>query len=75
MKGGAIFMKKYLATGAIVQTIIIVLRWMLGKSRGIIKENKLNMFFWICLFIGVIVNVVLWPISIVSEIISTIKGI
>lgn len=68
-------MKKYLATGAIVQTIIIVLRWMLGKSRGIIKENKLNMFFWICLFIGVIVNVVLWPISIVSEIISTIKGI
>lgn len=68
-------MKKYLATGAIVQTIIIVLRWTLGKSRGIIKENKSNMFFWVDLFVGVIINVVFWPISIVSEIILTKKGI
>lgn len=68
-------MKKYLATGAIVQMLIIVLRWILGKSRGIIKENKSNVFFWIFLFVGVIVNIVLWPISIVSEIILTKKGI
>lgn len=68
-------MKKYLAIGAIVQMLIIVLRWMLGKSRGIFKENKSNMFFWITLFVGAIVNIVFWPISIVSEIILTKKGI
>ncbi|MDO5540791.1 MAG: hypothetical protein Q4F83_12115 [Eubacteriales bacterium] len=62
-------MKKYLATGVIVQIFIIVLRWVLGKSRRIFKENKSNVFFWITLFLGSMVNVILWSISIVCEVI------
>ncbi len=68
-------MKKYLTTGVIVQIFIIVLRWVLGKSRGIFKENKSNVFFWTTLLLGAIVNIVLWPITIVSEIILTKEGI
>lgn len=68
-------MKKYLTTGVIVQIFIIVLRWILGKSRGIFKENKSNEFLWVTLLFGAIVNIVLWPIAIVSEIILTKEGI
>lgn len=68
-------MKKYLTTGVIVQIFIIVLRWVLGKSRGIFKENKSNVFFWVTLLFDSIYNIVLWPVTIVSEIILTKKGI
>ena len=68
-------MKKYLAMGIAVQAFIIGLRMALGKSGNIIKENKSNIYFWIGNLLGAIVNIVLWPFSILSEIILTKNGI
>lgn len=67
-------MKKYLITGVIVQIIIIVLRWALGKSKEAIKENKTNEFFWIAVAVGSAINILCWPISIVAEILATKEG-
>ena len=68
-------MKKYLAIGIAVQAFIIGLRIALGKSGNIIKENKSNIYFWIGILLGAIVNIALWPVSILCEIISTKNGI
>ena len=62
-------MKKYLMTGAIVEAFIIGLRWIRGVSREVIKENKTNVFFWIVCLIVAIINAILWPLSIVVEMI------
>lgn len=68
-------MRKYLKIGVAVQIFIILLRAMLGKSKEDFKENKTNVFFLIAVLCGSIVNIILWPLSIVSEIILTKEGI
>ena len=68
-------MKKYLAIGAVVQVLVIVLRWISGKSRGIIGVYKSNPLFWIGLLIGIIFNIVTWPFAIICEIINIKNGI
>ena len=67
-------MKKYLMTGAIVEAFIIGLRWIRGVSREVIKENKTNVFFWIAVLITAIINTILWPLSIVIEMILMKNG-
>ena len=68
-------MKKYLAIGTIVQTTIIVLRTILGKTQKVAKENKLKVTFWIGVIVSCMINIVVWPLSIISEIYLTIKGL
>ena len=68
-------MKKYLTTGLVVEAIIIVLRTILGKTQELFKEEKSNVFFWIVLSLGIVVNVVLWPIAIICEIFLTKNGL
>lgn len=73
-------MKKYLTIGAIVQVIIIGVRTALGKTKNAItgldkEDSAYKISFGIGLVIGLIFNIVLWPIAIIAEIYNTIKGI
>lgn len=68
-------MKKYLTTGLVVEAIVIVLRTILGKTQEPFKEGKSSILFWIGLLLGIVVNVVLWPITIISEIFLTKDGL
>lgn len=75
--------KTYLKIGAIVQTLVIVLRLALGKTqkvwKNIDKKFYRNPIFWvsftIATIVGLIINIVSWPIGIVAEIHNTIKKI
>lgn len=67
-------MKKYLLTGAIVQIIIITLRLALGKSQEAWKEIKNSPMLCIIVLFLCMINIVLWPVAIIVEVISTING-
>ena len=68
-------MKKYLNTGLVVEAIVIVLRTILGKTQEPFKEGKSSILFWIALLLGIVVNVVLWPITIIGQIFLTKEGL
>lgn len=72
----------YLLIGVAVQVIVTALRYALGKwdPRDLIQNTfKDTLFCVICFLIGFIsvgvCNVILWPLTIVTEIYNTIKGI
>ena len=76
-------LKHYLGIGFIVQCMIIGARLGMGKTQKYWKEYECDRYkkspiFWIgvilAAMVGSIINIVLWPLSIVSEIYNTKKG-
>ena len=72
----------YLLIGTVVQVIITALRYALGKwnismlKQDTLKDTAICVICFLIGFISVAVfNIVLWPITIVTEIYNTIKGI
>lgn len=61
----------YLMIGSIVQLLIIIIRTM----RGVSGWSNMNWREILMLALLMMINIVIWPITIVCEIINTILGI
>ena len=61
----------YLMIGSIVQLLIIIIRTM----RGVSSWSNMNWREILMLALLMVINIVIWPITIVCEIINTILGI
>ena len=69
MKGDGNIMLTYLLVGVIFQIIIIIERNVIRKvvSFEDIKESSKHFLFWVVLIITMIINVIIWPLTIVIE--------
>ena len=59
----------YFVIGIIVQLVILIERYIRLPEVRNLKWCYGYWFFWLCLLLGSLINAVIWPISIVCEII------
>ena len=59
----------YIVFGTVVQTIVMVERWIrLPIVREIVKDQLSEWKFWILLLLFITINIILWPYAIYCEI-------